>query len=518
MASELHDELFDDFLLESGERLDRLESALLDLDGGVPDPDRVDEVRRELHTLKGNSGLMGLADLQGLAHELEDAVDGLAGGAVSPADLLAGLDRFRDLLRAVAAGKTGEASEGTAGGADGLRVSFDAVESLVEQLAQVVIRRNRLEDALGRSAPQADGRADGDGAPESDTLDAVRTAYEPLGRDLDRLQSQVLDLRMIPLARLFRGLRRIAHDEASRLGKEVRFVARGGDTPLDKALLEIAGESLGHLVRNAVIHGIEDASVRSEAGKPPGGTVSVVARKVSGEVHIEVTDDGAGFDADALLRRARSQGLLPDDADPDDEIEVAELVFLAGISRLEEADVGAGRGMGLASVRETVGRFNGRIDVWSTPGRGTGFRLRLPLSVSIARALLLSVDGEEYALSLGSVVASGRLGPGEGHRIDGGIVLPWRDGLLPLVDLGVFFGTAERPRESGAIVVIESEGSRRGLVVDQLLGLRSLVVRGLEGVGRPEGLAGSTILGDGRVVLILDGPDLAAASPLLGAA
>jgi two-component system chemotaxis sensor kinase CheA len=519
MTSELHDELFDDFLLEAAERLERLEAVILDLEDGVPDPQRLDEVRRELHTLKGNSGLMGLADLQGLAHELEDAVDRLAGGGAPAAALLAGLDRFRELLRAVSVGKAGGDAETASGGADGLRVPFDAVEALVEQLAQVVIRRNRLEDALARIAAARGGLAAGGEGPALHGVawSSVHAAYEPLARDLDRLQGQVLDLRMIPLARLFRGLRRIVHDEAARVGKEVRFLARGGDTPLDKALLEVASETLGHLVRNAVIHGIEGAKERVGRGKPGPGTVSVVARSVSGEVHIEVTDDGGGVDAPTLRRRARAAGLLAAGDDTASE-DLAELLFLPGVSRLGEADLGAGRGMGLASVRETVTRFNGRIDVWSTAGQGSGFRLRLPLSVSVARALLVSVDGEEYALSLASVLASRRLDPGESHRVDGAAVLPWRDGLLPLVDLGLFFGTAERPREEGAVVVVESEGRRRGLVVDHLLGLRSLVVRGLEGVGRPSGLAGSTILGDGRVVLILDGPDLAAASPLLGAA
>lgn len=505
MTSDLHDELFEDFLLESAERLERLEATLLDLEQGALDGDRLEEVRRELHTLKGNSGLMGLADLQGLAHELEDVVTGLAGGEASVSDLLSGLDRFRDLLRAVAVGKGGGDTEAASGGADGLRVPFDAVEALVEQLAQVVIRRNRLEDALTRS------EGGGAAAPAI----AVRAAYDSLARDLDHLQSQVLDLRMIPLARLFRGLRRIAHDEADRLGKQVRFLASGGDTPLDKALLEVASETLGHLVRNSVIHGIEPAEERAGSGKAQAGAVSVLARGVSGEVHIEVTDDGGGVDVETLRRRAHEGGKIAAD-DPRGE-DLAELLFLPGVSRLEHAVLGAGRGMGLASVRETVRRFNGRIDVWSTPGQGTGFRLRLPLSVSIARALLVSVDGEEYALSIASVLASRRLDPGESHRVDGAAVLPWRDALLPLVDLGVFFGTSERARDAGAVVVVESEGRRRGLVVDQLLGLKSLVVRGLDGVGRPPGLAGSTILGDGRVVLILDGPDLAAASPLLGA-
>lgn len=518
MANDLHDELFEDFLLESVERLERLEAALLDLEARGAAPDRLDEVRRELHTLKGNAGLMGLADLQGLAHDLEDGIGGLAGGETSVGELLAGLDRFRELLRALKAGKDGGGSEddGTAGGGDGLRVSYDAVEAMVDQLAQVVILRNRLEDALTRTG--IGRRVGSEDAPvEAAAVASVRAAYEPLAAELERLQAQVLDLRMIPLARLFRGLRRMVHDEAGHLGKVVRFTARGGDTPLDKALLEVASETLGHLVRNAVIHGIEDPEERAERGKDAVGSVTVEARSLSGEVHIEVTDDGGGVDAAAIRRRARG-GEHASLADSDDPEAVERLLFLPGVSRLDEASLGAGRGMGLASVRDTVEGFNGRVDFWSTPGVGTGFRLRLPLRVSVARALLVQVDGEDYALPLGSALASLRLDSGDSHRVDGVSVLPWRDGLLPLLDLGVFFGTARRPRAEGAVLVIEAQNRRRGLVVDRLLGLRSLVVRGLEGVGRPPGLAGSSILGDGRVVLILDGADMAAASPLLGEA
>lgn len=515
MATDLHDELFEDFVLESSERLERVEAALLDLEGELdesgagdaPEPERLEELLRELHTLKGNAGLMGLGDLQTLAHDLEEAVGGVPAGSVAVRDVLGGLDRFRELLAAIAAGKGEGEGDGAAGGTAGLRVPFEALEALVEQLVQVVILRNRLEDALGRARDGALSAA----APVS--LQELQVAYAPLARNLDRLQEQLLDLRMVPLGRLFRGLRRMVHDEAERCGKDVRLVARGGETPLDKALLEVASETLGHLVRNAVIHGVESPATREERSKPAVAEVAVSARGVSGEIHIEVSDDGGGVDREALLRKARERG-----HDPGDDAPLADLVFRPGLSRLAEADVGAGRGMGLAAVRDAVSRFQGRIEVWTEPGKGTGFRLRLPLSVSIARALLVEVDGAEYALPLATVVESRRLVPGASHRIDGGWVLPWRDVLVPLLDLGLFFGTARRFRDRGAAVVIEAGGRLRGLVVDELRGIRNLVVRGLEGVGRPPGLAGSSILGDGRVVLILDGADLAAASPLEGAA
>jgi two-component system chemotaxis sensor kinase CheA len=519
MGTDFRDEFFEDFLLETSERLERLEGRLLDLEQSpgrpAPTDEGMDELRRELHTLKGNAGLMGLGDLQSLAHAMEESLGGLPRGLVTARELLGGVDRFRELLRAVAGGQAGGEEAGEAAGAEGVRVPFERLDGLVEQLAQAVILRNKLEDAMGRRRRLRLDRARSgfDGG----RIDEVESAYEPLARHLDRLQDGILALRMVPLARLFRGLRRLAHDEAARAGKEVRFVARGGDTPLDKALLEVASDSLGHLVRNAVIHGIEAPEERTAAGKPPAGEVGVTARSASSEVHVEVTDDGAGIDREALAARALEVGLVPE-VEAGRASGIEELLFRSGLSTLDRASLGAGRGMGLAAVREAVVRFNGRIDVWSTPGEGTGFRLRLPLTVSIVRALLVEVDGEELALPLASVVESRRLEPGTAHRVSGALVLPWREDLIPLVDLGVYYGTARSPRAGGAVVIAESSGSRRGLLVDRLLGLRSVVVRGLEGVGRPPGLAGSTILGDGRVVLIADVTDLAVASPLQGVA
>ena len=517
MGGDLQDELFEDFLLETSERLERLEEGLLDLDQTAdrpsPEDERLANLRRDLHTLKGNAGLMGLGDLQVLAHELEERIDALPEGRVAPRELLDGLDRFREILSAVAAGKSGGEGGGAEAGPEGLRVPFESLDALVEQLAQTVILRNRLDEALARrgEAPRSAAASGGDG------IDAVDAAYEPLARHLDRLQNGILALRMVPLARLFRGLRRLVHDEAARAEKDVRFEARGGETPLDKALLEVASDTLGHLVRNAVTHGVEAPEERRARGKPEAGVVRVSARSASSEVHVEVSDDGAGIDREALLRRARELGVGELDGEGP-EPGIHELLFRQGVSTRDRADLAAGRGVGLAAVRDAVVRFNGRIDVWSSPGEGTGFRLRLPLTVSIVRVLLASVDGEEYALPLASIVESRNLVPGIAHRVSGVLVLPWRDGLLPLVDLGVYYGTARSPRRAGAVVVVESDRERRGLVVDRLMGLRNVVVRGLEGVGRPPGLAGSTILGDGRVVLIADVADLAVASPLQGVA
>jgi two-component system chemotaxis sensor kinase CheA len=229
------------------------------------------------------------------------------------------------------------------------------------------------------------------------------------------------------------------------------------------------------------------------------------------EVVIDITDDGRGVDRDALLRAARRGGL-----------EVAEgadlntLLSLPGLSTRETADKSAGRGMGMTAVMESVRRRGGQVEVASTPCEGTRFRLRLPLTAAIVRALLVEADGELYALPLLAVQETVKLQPTARHVMNQAAVVRWRGGLVPLLDLGMAFGTTRTPRAEGYIVLLEAEGKRRGLVIDAVAGIRDVVVKPLDEVtGHAQGLSGCTILGDGRVVLILDPTGLIMLSPFL---
>ena len=510
-----HD-LFDDFSAEAEERLDRLEELLLAAAAAGPEvPALLEEVRRELHTLKGNAGLMGLAALQALAHGLEDEVEDLDPARPEVRGLLAGVDRFRDQMRAAGGARSASpdspllASLGLgAESAASVRIPFATLDALVDLLAEVVIARNRVADALEES------RALVAAAPAlAGTIEQVALGHERLATTLDRLQDGVMRLRMVPLAALFRQLGRIVHDTSAEEGKEVRFETSGGDTPLDKALLELASEALGHLVRNAVIHGLEVPAERARAGKPRTGTLHLSADATAREVRIDVADDGRGVDRQAVVAAAARRG--HDLAAGEDPL---QLLFLPGLSTREEADLGSGRGIGLSAVQEAVQRHGGGVEVASQPGAGTLFRLRLPLSASITRAMLVRADGEDYALPVRAVIESQRLTPGDLHEINGAGVLRWRGGVLPALDLGLAFGTARARRREGYAVVIEDNGRSRALIADQVLGLREIVVKGLDPVlGAPAGLAGSTILGDGRAVLILDPAGLLALAPFAGA-
>ncbi len=497
--------LLDEFLLESQERLGRLEDLLLAAADGELDASALAEIKLQLHTLKGNSGIVGRGELQSLAHQLEDLAESLAPGSPEAGEMLQGVDRFRRLLQRSEEGHDGEPEQGgkAVDRHASLRVAFSALDDLVDLLGEVVIHRNHLADSLDRHRAEL-----GAAGQRREGLEAVRRASDLLAGTLDRLREGVMSLRMVPLRTLFRSLARIVHDESARAGKTARFETRGGETPLDKALLEVASEALGHLVRNAVIHGLETPEERRSAGKGEG-LVSLSAEADARELRIDVLDDGRGIHKDAVVAEATRRG--KDLAAGEDPL---SLLFLPGFSTLSSADLSAGRGVGLTAVQEAVARRGGRVETFSEEGVGTLFRLRLPVAVSITRVLLLASDGEDYVLPLFSIVESLELTPDRVNEINGALVLSWRGDLIPLVDLGYCFGTASARRRVGRAVVIEMRGDCRAIAVDQIHGIREVVVRGLDEIaGQQPGIAGTTILGDGRAVLILDVAGLMELSP-----
>ena len=495
MSDAPFDALLGEYALDARERLDRVEQALLVVESlaGAARAAELGRLKAELHTLKGNAAMMGFAELQQLAHGMEDTVAAGEAAGLDVAGLLRSLDQFRrgvykrtggqaDGRTEKADSKVSETHAPAAIAQGGVRVPFAVLDPLVDLLAEMVIQRNRLKELLGTT------RGD------------TQLAFAALGRTLDVVQERVMNLRMTPLQTLFGTLQRLVHDESLQADKRVTLATAGGDTPLDKALLELANDALGHLVRNAIVHGLETPAARRAAGKPDAGTVRVTAAVRGGEVLVEVADDGAGIDPAALRNAAAARGIsLADGDDP------YELLFASGFSTKASADLSAGRGVGLSAVRDAVRRQGGRIEVQSELGRGSAFRLWLPLSVSIARALLLRADGELYALPLAQVVESRRLQAGEGHEVNGRGVMRWRGETIALLDIGARFGTRPDWRREGYAIVVEVAGKRRALMADAICGLQEVVVRGLDPIlGQAAGLGGSTVLGDGRPILILE--------------
>lgn len=513
--------LLGEFVLDVRERLDRVEQWLLDLPGlkGDARDAALVRVKRELHTLKGNAGMMGLTDLQELAHRMEDeAATGAEGIELVVSDLLEGVDRYRarvnELDRSSGDDKRRDTDLQGATASDhalsGVRVPFAVLDPLLDLIGEMVILRNRLSDCIASGSRLDVGAADF-GARLSDAWDGVTIAHDALSRTLDFVQERVMALRMTPLKALFGSLRRIVHDEAARTGKKAELATEGGDTPLDKALLDLANDALGHLVRNAVIHGIETPEERVAAKKPPAGGVKVKATAKGDEVWIEISDDGAGIDRERLVELAGRRGVVVDEQD-----DIVDVLFEAGFTTKDTADMGSGRGIGLSAVRDAVQRQGGDIEITTEVGKGTTFLLRLPLSISIARALLVEADGEHYAVPLNAVIETRRLRTGEGHRVNHAGVYVWREDVLTLLDLGCQFETAVTPRDEGYVIVIEAAGKCRGLLADEILGVREVVVKALDPiVGHPPGVGGSTVLGDGRPILILEPRKLVELEPFV---
>jgi two-component system chemotaxis sensor kinase CheA len=327
------------------------------------------------------------------------------------------------------------------------------------------------------------------------------------GRVLNDLQHSVMKIRMVPVDQLFRRFPRIVRDVGRQCGKEVELIVRGGQTDLDKSILDAIAEPLTHMVRNAVGHGIETAEERVRAGKRPQGTLRLGAYHQGNQVVIEISDDGAGIDAEKVRQRALSQGLLKaEQAARLTEAETLDLILQPGFSTAEEITELSGRGVGLDVVQSVLGRLKGTMQIETARGRGTTFRLRLPLTLAIIRALLFRVEQRLYALPLNVVAEIARTLEEEIHQVEHYDVLQLRNDVLPLLRLGSQPPSGpETARRKVFVLVINSGDRKFGVIVDELEGEEELVIKALDDQCITTDLvSGASILGDGRVVLILN--------------
>jgi two-component system chemotaxis sensor kinase CheA len=326
-------------------------------------------------------------------------------------------------------------------------------------------------------------------------------------RVLNDLQRSVMKIRMVPVEQLFRRFPRMVRDVARQCGKEVELVLSGQDTDLDKSILDAIAEPLTHLVRNAIGHGLEPAVERQKAGKAAIGTIRLGAYHQGNQVIVEVSDDGRGMDAERIKAKAVELGFATrEDVARLSETEALDFVFRPGFSTAEEVTEVSGRGVGMDVVQSVLHRLKGTVHIETHAGLGTTFRLKLPLTLAIIKALLFQVEQRLYAIPLNSVMEIARTREAEVHQVDHYEVLQLRNQVLPLVRLG-------RPRVEGPerasnklFVLVISVGERKfGLIVDELEGEEELVIKALDDHAVSTDLvSGASILGDGRVVLILN--------------
>ncbi len=379
-----------------------------------------------------------------------------------------------------------------------LRVDAERIDSVLNLVGELILAKSMFQQTLlefGERFPK----------------DVLRGKFSDVmafqARVLNDLQHSVMKIRMVPVDQLFRRFPRIVRDVGLQCGKEVELTVRGGQTDLDKSILDAIAEPLTHMVRNAVGHGIETSEERVRAGKRPQGTLRLAAYHQGNQVVIEVSDDGHGIDPEKVRQRALSQGLLKaDQAARLTESETLDLIFKPGFSTADEITELSGRGVGLDVVQSVLGRLKGTVQIETALGRGTTFRLRLPLTLAIIRALLFRVEQRLYALPLNAVAEIARTVEENIHQVEHYDVLQLRNDVLPLLRLGQ--KPAEGPetaRRKVFILVINSGERKFGLVVDELEGEEELVIKALDDQSITTDLvSGASILGDGRVVLILN--------------
>ena len=379
-------------------------------------------------------------------------------------------------------------------GSSVVRVDLARIDGVMRLVGELVVSRSRLDDLLrqGRSNDAAEIR---------DALDETNAVME---RQLRRLRESVTRIRLVPIGEVFERLRFAARDAIRESGKQVTLAFEGQSTEIDKLVVDRMLEPLLHLVRNAVSHGIERPTERLVRGKPAAGRLTLRARAAGDRILVEVEDDGAGIDAERVATRARERGLLARDETLTPE-GLLDVLCAPGFSTRDEADMTSGRGVGMEVVRSTVRALAGELSLDTTPGRGTRFVVELPLTLMIVDALLVDIGGQQMAVPQPALreilqVAATAIVPFENND-----VVAYRDGVLPLVSLARLFGLPEPRPASVYVLVVGTEATPMGFVVDRLLGLREIVVHPVpDPLVSVPGIAGATELGDGRVSLILD--------------
>lgn len=397
-----------------------------------------------------------------------------------------------------------------------VRVDVARLDSLLNLVGELVIDQTRIAQLAGKIASETGGIA---------AVDTLHEAAAHFGRITGELQEEIMKARMLPIDHVFNRFPRMIRDLAQKLGKEIEFVVSGRETELDRSVIEVIGDPLIHLLRNSVDHGIEPGDEREAAGKPRKGTVWLRARHEENYIVIEIEDDGRGIDPHKVRNAAVDRGQLTAEAAARlSDKEALNLVFASGFSTAAQVTDVSGRGVGMDIVKNNLTRFGALIDLESAVGKGTKFTIKLPLTLAIIKGLLVSVPAGVYVLPLSAVVETLRVEGAAIHTINGREVIVQRGSTIPLVRLeDVFWGngrgaafhtSAAIVEEDSQYVVIIGIGERRfGLVVHSLLGEQEIVIKSLgKLVGDIRGISGATILGDGRIALIVD------ASGLLGIA
>lgn len=528
------DAVFASFLVESAEGLDVMEQSLVEMESSPSDPELLHTIFRVAHSIKGNATSLELNDLAGFAHVVEDLLDVLREQHALPSPdlvslLLKAVDEMRAMISAapdgslelsakqhslrkeiagevekrskravVANGSRDERLGGKVENIPGaahrtLRADVDRLDHMLNLTGEIVIAQTRLRQMIEKLGGE-DGRA---------ILEMHREA-ERLYMDL---QSEVMGIRMVPIGPLFRQFVRSVRDLATSHGKLARLEVIGGDVEVDTTVLELLKDPLLHLVRNAIDHGLEKPAAREAQGKNGCGLIRLSASHSGGNIIVKLQDDGAGFDRKRILAKAIRSGLVSSKDQIRDQ-DIYDLVFQAGFSTAESVTDLSGRGVGLDVVRRNIDTLRGTVEIASTLGRGSVITIRLPLTLAIIEGFSVRVGSEVFVVPIEHVTECTEL-PAHLRSHEASGILSIRGDAVPYIRLRRAFNISGETPKREQIVIVRVNDFHAGIAVDELLGGMQTVVKPLGRAFRyVSGIAGSTVLGDGRVGLIVDVPSL----------
>jgi two-component system, chemotaxis family, sensor kinase CheA len=527
------------FREETEECLQQMEQLLLALETQPGDRDLLSSLFRAAHTIKGNASLLQFNTFAHSLHILEDLLDVFRNQSLTLTQesiqlLLQTVDTLREMTqRAILGDETlqpadeklfaslahikaenrkdeaqltpetptafapdvGGSSHASGPGVQNLRVDVRKLDRMLNLSVEFAIAQGRLKRMLEeRCAAGASGHE-------------VLETHQGLVTLFLEMRELVMKIRMVPVGPIFRGLARNVREAARKCGKLAHMVVIGEEVEVDTSILEHIHDPLVHMIRNSVDHGLETPDVRRSLGKDPSGKIVLEAFHDAGNIVVRLSDDGSGLDHQRIIHYARSRGIISETARPTDS-EIHELIFEPGFSTAESVSELSGRGVGLDVVRRNVNALNGLVKVESRKGQGTTFTIRLPLTLAIIDGFAVKVDTDTYVIPLSCVKECLEL-PDAKHSSEEGGVINLRGEALPYVRLRNLFGLGGVASQREKIIVVEYHGGRAGLAADELLGEQQAVIKPLGRLfQRIPGISGSTILGDGRVALVLDVPTL----------
>ncbi len=530
-----------DFSMEARDLIDQYSQQLVAIEAqlqaqGESDPDLLNGAFRAVHTLKGLGGMVGYKNLEDFCHELERSLDAMRLGKLSldlsTLDMLfQSVEQCERLLGEAVSGESALPSQPQPVGAveqpeplvhkpspvtsddqarHTVHVDLRKLDLLMNLVSELALVQANLDDVIARQAEAQANRG-------NEFIRESRDQMRIMKRRLGLLQHGILEVRMVTLDGVFNTLARAAHTIARREGKDLQISISGADTDLDKRIVEGLDKPLIHMIRNAIDHGIELPAKRVALGKPPAGQIGFAAYQMGNRVVIELTDDGAGMDWRRLRDKAIERGFLGHDEARDiTPAQALNLIFRPGFSTRERDTVSSGptlsgAGVGMDVVKTDIAKLSGMVEVASEPGRGSRFRIILPITLAVIQALVIEAGGQTYCIPLNSVIESIMVQPEDIQTIEGHEVVWVRGRTLPLTRLAQVFeldlehDPSRRAYDRLYVVVVGLAHHRVGLVVDELLGQQDVVIKPIGKVLRQvPGIAGATELGSNRTVLVID--------------